>query len=243
MTDSKDAQPIINIFIADRTSLGCELMKTALEQSGYRLSVVGCYTESVLLNSERRNKCSVHIDVALISATLSDGPLGGFNLMREMRFSNPNTGIVALLDSKERVVIVEAFRSGARGLLFKEQSFETVCKCIHAVYQGQVWANSEEMRFALDALVQVEATSKKGKQDRAGLTAREEAIVQLVAEGFTNRDISERLSLSLNTVRNYMFRIFNKVGTSNRLELALYVLNRKTNGAIDPTKVPIHGRR
>jgi DNA-binding NarL/FixJ family response regulator len=58
------------------------------------------------------------------------------------------------------------------------------------------------------------------------LTDREEGVVRLVAEGLTNRDISQQLNLSENTVRNYLFRIFNKVGTSNRLELALYSIDR-----------------
>jgi DNA-binding NarL/FixJ family response regulator len=60
------------------------------------------------------------------------------------------------------------------------------------------------------------------------LTKREESVVQLVAEGLTNRDISRQLKLSEHTVRNYLFRIFNKVGTSNRLELALYAINRNS---------------
>jgi len=59
------------------------------------------------------------------------------------------------------------------------------------------------------------------------LTKREEGVVHLVAEGLTNRDISHQLSLSENTIRNYLFRIFNKVGTSTRLELALYAIDRR----------------
>jgi DNA-binding NarL/FixJ family response regulator len=59
------------------------------------------------------------------------------------------------------------------------------------------------------------------------LTKREQGVVHLVAEGMTNRDISHELKLSEHTVRNYLFRIFNKVGTSNRLELALYAIDRR----------------
>jgi DNA-binding NarL/FixJ family response regulator len=59
------------------------------------------------------------------------------------------------------------------------------------------------------------------------LTKREEGVVQLVAEGLTNRAISHQLNLSEHTVRNYLFRIFNKLGTSTRLELALYANNQK----------------
>jgi len=67
----------------------------------------------------------------------------------------------------------------------------------------------------------------KGTNGTKLLTKREEELVHLVAEGLTNRDISRQLSLTEHTVRNYLFRIFNKLGTSNRLELALYVIKQK----------------
>jgi DNA-binding NarL/FixJ family response regulator len=156
-------------------------------------------------------------------------------LARELRVCRPHARIITLLDSSERSVVVEAFRSGASGILSREQPFEIMCKCIHAVYQGQVWASSKEMRYALDALSQNDMVpATKSNKSRTVLTQREEGLVRLVSEGLTNRDISQQLKLSENTVRNYLFRIFNKVGASNRLELALYKLNRNANYRHEP---------
>jgi two-component system nitrate/nitrite response regulator NarL len=209
--------------------MGCELMAAALRRSRYRLSVLGYSTDCDGFRAAA-NKSDAGIDVAVISANLKDGPLAGFQLARELRSCEPGARIIALLDSSERTVVVEAFRSGASGILSREQPFEVMCKCIHAVYQRQVWASSEEMQYALDALCQNDGvTTTKFSKNRTALTKREEGVVRLVSEGLTNRDISQQLHLSENTVRNYLFRIFNKVGASNRLELALYVLNRKTN--------------
>jgi DNA-binding NarL/FixJ family response regulator len=90
-----------------------------------------------------------------------------------------------------------------------------------------VWANSKELHFVIEALgpaVPLKTISVRGT---GLLTKREEGVVHLVAEGMTNRDISHELNLSEHTVRNYLFRIFNKVGTSNRLELALYAIDRR----------------
>jgi DNA-binding NarL/FixJ family response regulator len=101
-------------------------------------------------------------------------------------------------------------------------------KCSYAVYEGQVWASSEEVRFIIEAMTQGEKSLIKNANGTRLLTKREEELVQLVAEGRTNRDISLHLTLREHTVRNYLFRIFNKLGTSNRLELALYVLKQKT---------------
>ena len=57
-----------------------------------------------------------------------------------------------LLDSSRREVILGAFRAGARGILSRHESVETLQKCIHSVYQGQIWANSQQMAFAVEAL-------------------------------------------------------------------------------------------
>lgn len=229
MANSEGRGPVVNVFIADASRLGCELMAAALRRSRYRLAVAGSTMKSDGFRSGIGNS-EVHLDVAVISASLRDGPLAGFNLARDIRVSYPTARIIILLDSSERSIVVEAFRSGATGILSREEPFEIVCKCIHAVYQGEVWASGEQRLFALEALTQagriypLTANDSKG---RAVLTKREEEVVHLVSEGFTNRDISRQLKLSEHTVRNYLFRIFNKVGTSNRLELALYAL-RKT---------------
>jgi len=95
------------------------------------------------------------------------------------------------------------------------------------VHQGQVWARSTELRFLIDALRPTQPVKSIGLRGSGLLTKREEGVVHLVAEGLTNRDISHQLNLSEHTVRNYLFRIFNKVGTSNRLELALYAIDRR----------------
>lgn len=229
MPNAENRGPVVNVFLADGSTMGCELMAAALVRSRYRFAVTGYSTDLARFRAVI-DQATADVDVALISASLKDGPVAGFQLTRELRDSCPQARIIALLDSSERSLVVEAFRAGASGILSREQPFDVVCKCIHAVYQGQVWASSKEVQYALDALTQNEALSiQKASKTRTVLTKREEGVVRLVSEGFTNRDISQQLNLSENTVRNYLFRIFNKVGASNRLELALYVLNRKGN--------------
>jgi DNA-binding CsgD family transcriptional regulator len=103
-----------------------------------------------------------------------------------------------------------------------------LCTCIHAVSRGQIWARSEQLRFIIqEATANGEARPIRNAIGTELLTKREEELAQLVAEGLTNRDISKRLNLTEHTVRNYLFRIFNKLGTSNRLELALYVIKQR----------------
>jgi DNA-binding NarL/FixJ family response regulator len=215
-----------NVLIADETRMGCQLMATALRRSRYRLTVFDFAVDSAgVLAGLKKNQ----IDVAVVSARLKDGHDVGFSVTRQVRASHLSTNVIMLLDSAERSAVVAAFEAGARGILSRDEPFEVLCKCIHVVSEGQVWASSRELGFALDALNHTPARSVSTNVSKASntLTSREEGVVLLVAEGMTNRDISRQLNLSEHTVRNYLFRIFNKLGTSNRLELALYALQRK----------------
>jgi DNA-binding NarL/FixJ family response regulator len=216
-----------SVFIADASRMACQLMTSALGRSRYRFNVIGYATDRA---GVRAGWTSKNADVAVISAHLKDGVFAGLDAVKEMRVSSPGTGVIAILDSITSPIVVETFRAGATGILSREEPFEVLSKCINAVYHGQVWASSKQIRFALDALAQTpsaETYQVKGSKRTSVLTKREESVVRLVAEGLTNYDIAKQLSLSEHTVRNYLFRIFNKVGTSNRLELALYALNRR----------------
>ena len=216
--------PVVSVFLSDTTQMGCELMATALQRSCYNLAVAGYAPDSAGIRDWLSEN---EVEIAIISADMREGATAAFNLTREIRDSYPKTSVILMLESIERVMVVEAFRAGAIGIFSRDKSFDLLCKCIHVVHQGQIWADNKALRFLVDAFVQskpAEATSLKRPNL---LTKREEGVVQLVADGFTNRDISRQLNLSENTVRNYLFRIFNKVGTSNRLELALYAVNQR----------------
>ena len=215
----------VNVFIADASLMKSQLMVAALQRSRHRIVVVGSAADSIGILKGLRE---IRADIAVISVELRDGPIAGLQVAREARASYPATRIIMAVDSSAANIVVEAFRAGAHGILSRDDPFEMLCKCIRAVYEGQIWANSAQLRLVIEALAK---SAPPGLIDNALgaslLTKREEELVELVTQGLTNRDISQQLKLSEHTVRNYMFRIFNKVGISNRLELALYALNRR----------------
>jgi DNA-binding NarL/FixJ family response regulator len=211
------------VFIADSSCMGCQLMVRALQQSRQPIKVVGSATELVdLLKGLSENPC----DVAIVSADLRDGSNTGLRAVREARLCCPHIRIVVLVDSPERALVVEGFRAGVDGVFSRDEPFEMLCKCIRAVCAGQIWASSEQLRFVIEAMAENKPQPIKGANGTKLLTKREEELVQLVAEGLTNLDISRQLGLTEHTVRNYLFRIYNKLGISNRLELALYVIKQ-----------------
>jgi two-component system nitrate/nitrite response regulator NarL len=216
--------PSIGVIIADASRMHSQLMATALRHSRYRFNVVCSETES---QETLRAVMEKQPDVALIGSNLHDGPLAGFKVLRELQLCHSMSKTIMLIDSFERDIVVEAFRRGAHGVISRDELFETLCECVRAVHQGQIWVRAEELHFLIDALVESASPRFLNAKGVALLTKQESGIVRLVAEGLTNRDIARQLSLSENTVRNYMFRIFDKVGTSNRVELALYAVRQQ----------------
>jgi DNA-binding NarL/FixJ family response regulator len=214
----------VRVFIADGSQLSCQLIAAAVRRGRYRTRVVGYATDAVGIREGLEENDA---DVAVIGARLENEDRAGFNVTREILAMHSKPSVIIILDSNKPTMVVEAFRAGASGIFSREQSSELLCKCIHAVHKGQIWASSKELHFVIDALGPALAAKSISLRGMGVLTKREEGVVHLVAEGMTNRDISQELKLSEHTVRNYLFRIFNKVGTSNRLELALYAIDRR----------------
>lgn len=213
----------IDLLIAADSAMDCQLLKNALGHSRTPFRVVACAISQAEIISSLR---SYSPSVALINETLQDGPLSGFGTLSEIRHSFPNTKVVLLVKAAFPEVVVDAFRAGAKGVFCRAEPVQTLCRCISAVHQGQIWANSSQLRSVLDAFVDaapLQIVSSKGK---VLLTKREEEVVKFVVEGYTNREVAHKLHLTEHTVSNYLFRIYEKLGLSSRVELVLYSLKR-----------------
>jgi DNA-binding NarL/FixJ family response regulator len=214
---------VISVLVADENRMACQLLTSSLQRNNnFRVAGVAVSMNEVLQALKQEEA-----QVAVISANLQEGPLSGFKLLRELRSSHARTRVVLLLDNSERDLVVDAFRGGARGVFCRSQSFKMLCKCIYCVHQGQIWANTVEMQFLLEALGQVAPLHIVNAKGKSLLSKREEQVVSCVAEGLTNREIAKQLALSEHTVKNYLFRIFDKLGISGRVELVLYALSHR----------------
>jgi two-component system nitrate/nitrite response regulator NarL len=216
--------PAIGVIIADASRMHCQLMATAMRRSRYGINVICTLTESQEALKALNEK---QPDLAVIASNLHDGPLTGFKVLREQQASRSKTKIIMLIDSSERDIVTESFRRGAHGVISRDELFETLCECVKDVHQGQIWVRAEALRFLVDAIIESVPPRTLSAKGAPLLTKQEHGIVRLVAEGLTNRDIARQMNLSENTVRNYVFRIFDKLGTSNRVELALYAVRQQ----------------
>jgi DNA-binding NarL/FixJ family response regulator len=212
----------IRVLIADETPLGCQLLKNSFTR--FRFEVVGCATSC----SEIMDCIKVRsVDVALVSESLQGGPFAGFQALNELQASFPSVRVIILLRSAPRDLVVDAFRSGAEGVVCRTEPIQVLSKCIQAVHKGQIWANSHQLHFILEALIGSTPLRVINSKGRYLLAQRADEVASLVAEGMTNREIAQKLGVAEHTVGNYLFRIYEKLGISSRVELALYVIHQK----------------
>jgi DNA-binding NarL/FixJ family response regulator len=147
-------------------------------------------------------------------------------LLRRIHISFPMVSKILLLESFDRELVINAFRSGARGLFcFAVSPFRALCKCIQVVHRGQIWATAQQIEYLVEMVSQVPSLRVVNANGNTLVTPREEQVVALVAEGLSNREIAQELGVSEHTVKKYVFRIFEKLGISTRVELALYAVN------------------
>src|SRR5579862_6943122 len=225
-TPMPQAPDKIRVLAADSTRMSSQLLAQALAQNTqFHVTGIEPKPASILaaVADEKPN-------VVLMSSVLEESSTG-FDLIRQVCATRPETRVVMLMDTSKRSAVVEAFRSGAHGVFSRTESPKLLAKCICSVHQGQVWANSAELRYLLEALCQSEPAGAVEAGNDAILSKREQDVVRCVADGLSNREIARRLNLTEHTVKNYLFRVFDKLGVSSRVEVVLYVFKLMQSSA------------
>lgn len=211
----------IRILLADSDELRSQMLTSALRRRS-EFVVHACATDADLI---RRTLLQADLDVAVICSDIR-GPEVCLPIIRYIHLARPHVGTVLLSETLSSELIVNTFRSGARGVFcHADAHFRELCKCIRCVHEGQVWANSHQLSCLLDVLARVPALRVLNANGDHLLTGREEQVVALVSDGLSNREVARELNLSEHTVKKYLFRIFDKLGISTRVELVLYAMS------------------
>jgi len=209
----------IKVLAAESTRMNSQLLAEALTQD-CRLEVMGIEPKPASILAAVAQQKS---NVVLISSTMEDSGTQGFELIRQISATYPATRIILLMDTCHPAAVVQAFRCGAHGIFSRTESSKSLAKSICSVHHGQVWANSVELQYVIEALRTPEPMRLLDSVGEPILSKREQDVVRCVAEGLSNREIANRLGLTEHTVKNYLFRIFDKLGVSSRVEVVLYV--------------------
>ena len=212
----------IGVLIADSNQTQRQLLVTALRRRPeFHINYCGLEAESIFTAMSNNPT-----DVIMLNVGYPNDSWENMTLVRRLNVTHPTINKVLLLDNYDRDLVVNAFRSGARGLFcFSEYPFRMLCKCLQSVHQGQVWANNTQFQYLLETVSQVPSLRMVNARGMRLLTPREEQVVALVADGLSNREVAQELNLSEHTIKKYLFRIFDKLGISSRVELVLYAVN------------------
>ncbi len=186
----------IRVLVLDDTRIHTQLLADALRRDPQLEVMAPPDRTRELVEFVKQNR----VGIVVLSSNLDDQPLRGFEVLRQLRASNPTLLAVMLLDSSKKETVLEAFHAGARGIFSRHDSVENLSRCLRSVHEGQIWANSEQMSFAVEALAGAPVVRAVDANGLSLLSEREMDVVRSLAEGLTNREIAERLGLSQHTI-------------------------------------------
>jgi DNA-binding NarL/FixJ family response regulator len=165
-------------------------------------------------------------DVLLLDLTMPH--VSGWDVLRKLSKMSSKVRTILLSEAIEREQIVEALCLGARGILLKSTASQLLYKSIRTVMAGEYWVHRSIICELVDNLrTSGQPGAKPATNDNYRLTRRELDILTSVVDGCTNRDIAAKFKISEQTVKHHLTNIFEKVGVSNRLELALFAMNQR----------------
>jgi two-component system nitrate/nitrite response regulator NarL len=215
-------QSTIRILVAD---------DHAIFREGLRKLVGGSDDVQIVGEASNGNECIKMIvelkpDILLLDLLMPEKD--GLGVLGEINFESVSTRVIVLTASDDDRDVIRAMRLGARGVVLKQSASDLLLKSIRKVHEGEVWLDN---RITADVIEAFKRSAEAGQRhEKPVLSDREMEIVQLVAQGFGNREIGEKLFISEQTVKNHVHNIFDKLGLSARLELALYAIHHRLIG-------------
>jgi len=216
MSKSKQA---IRILVADDHAIFRDGLRRLLEAAD-DVQIVGEASNGVECT---KMLAKLKPDILLLDLRMPEKD--GLGVLEEVNFDSLPTRVIVLTAAEDDRDVVRAMRLGARGVVLKQSASDLLLKSIRKVHDGEIWLDNRMTAEVIDAF---KKSSESGqRREKPLLSDREKEIVQLVAQGFRNREIGEKLFISEQTVKNHLHNIFDKLGVSDRLELALYAIHHR----------------
>ena len=215
----EDGKGTIRVIVADTQAIfRAGLRKIfALEDD---IRVVG-QAESVEQTVSAIQKFSA--DVVIFEAALTASPADAVSdLLRQ----NANCHLVVVLQEPDQEMTLDLFRRGAHGIVSREIEPEMLVECLRKVAQGEPWLDSRAIGWVMQAY-RTQGLRPTGSRPKVSLTPKESHIVSCVTQGMKNKEIALRVGTTEQVVKNYLRKVYDKLGVADRLELALYCLNHR----------------
>ncbi len=179
---------------------------------------------------------TVHLEPDVVLLDLHMPRVDGLTVLRSIQTRAPRSKVILFASAENKDEFVEAMKLGCSGILLKETSTALIEKSIHRVNAGEIWLDSTTTAAVIRHFASPKdfpaahaptphAGNGKAPRERAQLSQREREIIVLIAQGYKNKEIAEKMFITEQTVKNHLHNVFDKLGVSDRLELALYAIH------------------
>jgi DNA-binding NarL/FixJ family response regulator len=171
-------------------------------------------------------------DVVIFEAALTPNPLDAISdLLRQ----NASIRLVVVLQEPDQEMTLDLFRRGVHGIVAREVEPEMLVECLRKAAQGEPWLDSRAMAWVMQAY-RNQGLRPAGSRPKVSLTPKESLIVSCVTQGMKNKEIALRVGTTEQVVKNYLRKVYDKLGVADRLELALYCLNHRVVEGVGQAK-------
>jgi len=220
----KESTTSIHLFMASLPTILCDLLQNAFTAAN-DIRIVGPVNDlQYLLDASNRDR----IDVILLGSSPADNFNSAVSVLEALPDRHHNAKTIIFTQPFDYADAVPLFRAGAKGILSgQDLRFDLLCKSIRCVHDGQIWANNELIACLVSSLAGPKAMDITDFHGRSLLTSREQEVLCLLADGLSNCDLAVALKLSEHTIKNHLFRIYDKLGVSSRMEAVLYALTQR----------------
>jgi two-component system nitrate/nitrite response regulator NarL len=220
------ASDSIRVLVADGHPIVLEGLRSALGHQPGVIQVIGEASDGM----EAIEK-TVELDPDVVLMELKLPRVDGLTVLRSIQARASRSKVILFSSSENKEEFVEAMKIGCRGIISKSATISLIEKSIQKVHAGEIWLDSHTTGAVIRQFSSpsdfpaVHASNGKSTRERAQLSQREREIIILIAQGYKNKEIAEKMFITEQTVKNHLHNVFDKLGVSDRLELALYAIH------------------
>jgi len=220
-TDKKGSVANIRLLMANLPIMLCDLLQGAFAPIPDIEIVEPLNDVQHLLDISKSGTA----DVILLGSSRVENICSAVAILDSLPDRYKEAKVIVLTQKPGYAEVISLFRAGVRGILCSaDLRFDLLCKSIRCVHQGQIWASNEQLAYLVSSVSRPKSTDVTDAKGRPLLTTREQQVLHLLADGLSNYELATVLKLSEHTIKNHLFRIYDKLGVSNRMEAVLYAL-------------------
>jgi len=221
LTGKKESVGGIKLLMANLPIMLCDLLQGAFEAIPDIQVVEPTNDVQHLLDISKTSTA----DVILLGSSRVENICSAVTVLDALPDRHKGARVIVLTQKPGYAEVISLFRAGVRGIVSSEDlRFDLLCKSIRCVHHGQIWASNEQLAYLVSSVSRPKSTDVTDSKGRPLLTAREQQVLHLLADGLSNSELATMLRLSEHTIKNHLFRIYDKLGVSNRMEAVLYAL-------------------